>query len=197
MLQNFHAISMRRKIIASLLALSVLGTGILSWAAITDTLNINGEFSTASIDLTANGEQSLTIQWPAGYSGQPYTQVYAVDLANEGTVELRYAITSTATYSPPVTNGWTGVAFTIHSVPDAASCTVAGTNAGNALAGATGGLGGYVVGSPAAGAQAGDRNLASDGSEFLCLKVSHGAPVFGENDSATQTITFSAEATGL
>ena len=197
MIQNFKAISIRRKALAGLMVLTLATSAIFSLAALTDLFEIDGNFSTASIDLTGNGEQSLTVDWAPGFTGTPYAEVYSVELTNEGTVELRYAIDTTAVYTPATGNGWQAVAFTIHSVPNAASCTVAGTNAGNALAPAGGGVNNYEVGDAAPGQQAGDRLLASGASEVLCLKVMSANPTFGASDSATNTILFNAEATGL
>ena len=190
MYQTFKTISLRRKIVASLLALSVISTAILSLAALNDVFTIDSRFETANVSITGNGEEALSILWEPGISGTAYNEYYGVEVTNEGTVELAYSIASSVTYSPASPNGWSNVTFSVHTAADVASCE-AGIHNGSMGTGDR--LGTFALGTPGAGV----RTLAVGASETLCLKVSAASPTFGETDAADQTLTFYANATGL
>lgn len=195
MIQKFQTISLRRKIVSLAMAAMVAVGGIASWAAVTDTFTQTNNFRTASINLTGNDMESLSIDWAPAISGQPYLKTFTVNLKNTGTAELRYAIVPSVTYTPTTPNGWTAARWAAFA---ATTCTSLGE--ATSLQGVGSALGGGAVGSPTAGQNAGDRTLAAGASEDICLKV-YGANgtalTLADVDSAVQTLNFVAEATGL
>jgi predicted ribosomally synthesized peptide with SipW-like signal peptide len=127
----------------------------------------------------------------------PGDQVTApIVVRNDGTLDLRYAVTSVATDDS--SHLMSQLALTIKT---GVTCTNgAYATGGTVLYGplALGSLAGInVVGDPATGANAGDRSLASLANETLCFHVS--LPVASGNvyqaATTTATFTFNAEQT--
>lgn len=190
--QRYTQIPRRRRIAGIALSLALIGSGLSSLAALNDTLVVTNNFAAATIDLQGNAQQSVSHTFDVAFTGTAYDERFALEVANEGTAELRYAAVATAVYTPSVSNGWQAFAFDIYAVADEAACS--GTLSSPIASGA---LGATTFGNPATGQQAGDRILAAGASEWLCLRVRHASPTFSNGDTATQTITFSGESTGI
>ena len=114
-----------------------------------------------------------------------------VTVTNDGTLDLRYAVTSVA-------GGDAGLASALAVTVKAgvADCTNGGFAASGApVAGGT--LSALSFGDVTPGAQAGDRTLAPGGSDELCVQVA--LPTSAANalqgKTASATFTFSAEQT--
>jgi hypothetical protein len=160
------------------LATATIALGVTG-ALFTDTDTIaNNSFATGSVTLgttAANLPFSVTDMAPGDTEG-----AYDVDVSNDGSLEHRYAITSTTTEDTLA--GQLDIWVWAESAEDD---SVLGTNntcdatpgGGNVSAflyqqgvlGSTGTT--NVVGDPAQGSQTGDRVLAAGGSEVLCFYV--------------------------
>jgi len=179
----------------------ILATGLLAGfagaalALFTDSASIGANtFTTGTVDISTSPTSALVT-----FSNMaPGDQVTApVTVTNAGTLALRYAITSTATNADGK-NLMTQLVMTIKS--GVTTCTNAGFGGSGTqhYSGALGSVAGInVVGDPASGAQAGDRNLAASANETLCFNVllptSSGNTY--QNATTTATFTFNAEQT--
>jgi hypothetical protein len=116
----------------------------------------------------------------------------AVTVANTGTTTLRYAVKSTTTENVLAAQ----LTLTVKS--GVANCDNAGFGSsgsvlyGPAALGSTAGT--NVVGSPAQGAQAGDRVLAGGTNEILCVQVSLPSGTGGSYLGLTTSATFDFQA---
>jgi spore coat-associated protein N len=129
----------------------------------------------------------------------PGDQVTApIVVRNDGTLDLRYAITSTATNADGKSM-MSQLALTIKSgvtTCDNASYAADGTVLyGPAAMGSVAGI--NVVGDPASGFQGGERSLAPAANETLCFHVSlpNGSSNGYQAAATTATFTFNAEQT--
>lgn len=117
-----------------------------------------------------------------------------VPVANDGSLELRYAMTSSSSNTDSK-----GLASTLTAkvvaVPSAATCDAAAIPGGTAIY--SGALSNAAFGSTAAGNQSGDRTLAANSGEALCVEVTFPkAASNGVQGAATSTtLTFDAEQT--
>jgi hypothetical protein len=174
----------RRRIMALLLGLTTvsLGAGLFTLAVFTDTDASGGGFATGSIDIEANPVVAFAVtdMVPGDAVTAPLT------LSNDGTIALRYALTSVATTV-------LGDTLTLEVRDLGTSCAVFD---GGVVIAATA-LDGATFGDPAQGADAGDRTLAAAGNEVLCFRVT--LPLGSGNAlqglSSTATFTFDAEQT--
>ena len=114
-----------------------------------------------------------------------------VTVSNDGTLDLRYAVTSVAGGDAGLASA---LAVTVKS--GVANCSNAGF-AGSGASVASGTLSALSFGDVTPGAQAGDRVLAFGGNEVLCFQVA--LPTTAANSlqgkTASATFTFSAEQT--
>ena len=182
------------KIIVTIAILAFAGALLLmaSLALFTDQATTTGNaFSTGNIDIAASPATAV-VTMPAMVPGDQVTA--PLTIANNGSLELRYAATSTTTENVLAAE----LVLTIKS--GVTTCTDAGFGVdGTQLY--TGVLGTTTVtplfGSVAQGAQAGDRVLASLASEDLCVNVTLplAAPDTVEGLSTVATFTFDAEQT--
>ena len=182
------------KILASIAVLALAG-GIFTFASLalfTDQETVAGNsFSTGTIDLVAT-PASAVVTMPAMAPGDQVTA--ALDVANSGSLEFRYAVTSTTTEdvlaSALVLTIKSGVALC-----DDANWTVGGTVLWSGVLGSTGTT--PVIGSNAQGGDPGDRVLAGGANEDLCFNVT--LPLATGNAiqglTSTATFTFDAEQT--
>ncbi len=189
MINKFKALDTKRRILAAVLSLSLVGTGFASLAALNDTLEVQNRYATASVNLTSNGEQTVTNDWPLAFDGSAYAAALPLELTNSGSVELAYGMTSSVTYTPASPNGWSGVAFSIHQVANAAGCTVANATATNQIGG-TGSLSTFSLPS-------GTRTLAAGASETICMKAYAPSTNAFNSDSAIQLLNVNASSTGV
>jgi spore coat-associated protein N len=163
-----------------------------SLALFTDQESSTGNaFSTGSIDIAVTPATAV-VTMPAMVPGDQVTR--PLDVANNGTLELRYSAASTTTENVLAAE----LVLTIKS--GVTSCTDAGWAAtGTVLY--SGVLGSSATtalfGSNVAGAQAGDRVLAAGGSEVLCFNVTLplSAPNTVQGLTTTATFVFDAEQT--
>jgi predicted ribosomally synthesized peptide with SipW-like signal peptide len=164
---------------------------ITSLALFTDSASVDDNaFSTGTIDISTAPSTALVTM--TGMS--PGDQVSApLAVSNDGTLELRYAITSTTTENVLAAELDLTVKSGVTTCDDA-NWTVDGTELYSGILGTDGTI--AVVGSVAAGADAGDRVLAASGSEDLCFNVTLPlSTTAGSGLSTTATFSFSAEQT--
>lgn len=170
----------------ALISLSVL-------AVFTDTASVPGNtFSTGTVDISTSPTSALVT-----FSGMaPGDQVTApITVSNLGTLQLRYAVTSTTTENVLAAQ----LDLTIKS--GVTTCTNGGFGTDGTAVYATGDLGNTtavnVIGNPAQGSQAGDRTLNAAANEVLCFNVS--LPLATGNTfqglTTTATFAFAAEQT--
>jgi hypothetical protein len=175
----------RRLLIVAVLGLSLasLGTGAFSLAIWTDSDTATGAFTAGTIDLAVTPSTLFTVTAIVpGDSGSA-----ALTVQNNGTAQLRYALTSSTTNAD-------GKALRdqLLMTIKAGACPGSGT----ALYGAAA-LNGTSFGDAAQGAQTGDRTLAAAASEQLCFLWSLPASTGNgfQGATTTATFTFSAEQT--
>jgi hypothetical protein len=170
----------RRGLIALLLTLSVAtaGAGVFSLAVFTSSQASTGAFTTGTIVLGVSPSTMFTVtnMLPGDTGSQTVT------VSNTGTGALRYAMSSSSTNAD--TKNLRGqLQFTVKT---------------GACAGTTslysGTLNGAALGDPTQGAQAGDRTLASGGSEQLCFAWSLPLATGDAFQGATTTTTFTFDA---
>ena len=149
----------RRGLLAALLGLTVvsLGAGAFSLAIFTDTAASTGSFASGSIDITSSPSVVFTVT--DMMPGDANTQ--AITIANAGTAQFRYAMTTTATTT-------LGTALQLEVRELGTNCA---TFDGTVVLAATA-LNGAAIGSPTQGPQAGDRMLDGVTNEVLCFRVS-------------------------
>lgn len=184
-----------RTILIGLLAIGVLvvGVGLGTGAIFTDTQSVDANtFSTGTVDISTDPTTAL-VTFSDMAPGDQVTNPLTV--TNSGSLELRYAVTSSTTEDPLAAQ----LDLTIKS--GVSNCTNAGFDAdgtviyGPADLGSTSGV--NVIGDPTQGAQAGDRTLAGSASETLCFNVSlplSTGDAF-QGLSTTATLNFQAEQT--
>ncbi len=174
----------RRGLLTGLLGLTVLtlGAGVFSLAYFTDTAASTGTFQAGTIDITSSPTVAFTVgnMMPGDSDTQPLT------IANAGTAQLRYAMTTAATNALG-----TSLQLTVKDLG-----TDCATFDGNTVLAATT-LNGALIGSSAQGAQAGDRVLDAATNEVLCFRVSlpFGAANTLQGATSAVTFTFAAEQT--
>ena len=177
-----------RTIVIGLLAIGILaaGIGLGTGAIFTDTQQVDANtFSTGTVDISTNPTTALVT-----FSGMaPGDQVTnPIVVTNSGTLELRYAVTSTTTENSLAAQ----LDLTIKS--GVTTCTNAGFGVdgtviyGPADLGSMAGI--NVIGDPTQGAQAGDRPLAASGNETLCFNVSLPLTTGSAFQGQTTTATF-------
>jgi len=170
------------------LFVSVISLGVL--ALFTDTASVPGNtFSTGTVDISTAPSSALVT-----FSGMaPGDQVTnPITVTNAGTLQLRYAATSTTTENTLAAQ----LDLTIKS--GVTTCSNAGFGVDGSVVYATGDLGSTtgvnVIGNPAQGSQAGDRTLAAAGSEVLCFNVSLPLATGNAFQGLTTTATFAFQA---
>lgn len=176
----------RRGMVALLGAISILtiGAGSISLAQFTDSATSTWAFTSGTVDISTNPTVLTAVS--GMMPGDNATQ--ALTVANGGTGDLRYAMSTAAT-----TTLGTQLQLAVKTEDAGGGCAVfTGTSV---LAATT--LNGAAIGSNVVGAQAGDRSLAAGASEVLCFRVS--LPLATGNAfqglSSAVTFTFDAEQT--
>lgn len=183
---------MLRKIIATAVMVSAFAAfAVLGTAALfTDTASVPGNaFSTGTVDISTSPVSALVT-----FSGMtPGDQVTdPITVTNAGTLQLRYAVTSTTTEDILAAQ----LDLTIKS--GVTTCTNAGFGVDGTVVYAAGDLGSVagtnVIGDPAQGAQAGDRALAASASEDLCFNVTLPSATGNTYQGLSTTATFAFQA---
>ena len=176
---------------AAVVLVGVALIAVTSLALFTDSATVPANtFSTGTIDIATSPTTAL-VTMSAMVPGDQVTAPLTVQ--NNGTLQLRYAMTSTTTEDTLAAQ----LVLTVKS--GVSSCT----NANWSASGSTlysGILGSQattaVLGSVTAGSQAGDRTLNAAASEVLCFNVTLPAnATLGSGASTTATFTFQAEQT--
>jgi hypothetical protein len=191
----------RTATLVAALALAAVGIGtassLPSTARFTDTESTAGApVSSGSVVLTTSGGASSG-SWLGSVSLAPGASAYqGLLVTNAGSLRLRYAVTATSTAALAAT-----LEVDVRALPAATTCSSATYASGSAASTATTSFGTAsgvdLVGDPAAGAQAGDRELAAGAAERLCLKVTFptgtGLGRAANGTSAAATIEIRAE----
>lgn len=182
--------------------LAPLGIGLLGLIAATSSVAVftdsapvgSNSFTTGTVDISTSPASALV-----SYSGMAPgdTTTSSLAVTNAGSLQLRYAISGSATNSDGkgLKDQLTLTIKTIDVTTPGTPCDdFDGTQLYSAdLDGTTGAL----VGSSAQGSQAGDRTLNTSASETLCFRVqlpSSTGNAF-QNATTTATFTFDAEQT--
>ena len=176
------------RILVSLMAVSALAACVSlgGLSLFTQSVDNDGNaFTSGSVDISTS-PASAFITMSSMAPGDSVTDQLTV--SNDGTLELRYAVTTAATNTDSL------------DLRDALTLTIKtlGTNCttfdGTELY--TGTLASGAIGDPTQGADSGDRTLAASGSEDLCFKVELPSAATGPEAAATTaTFTFAAEQT--
>lgn len=180
-----------RKTYVALLVVGVLA--MAPWAAthalFSDSASVGANaFSTGSVDVAAS-PASAAVSLSGMAPGDGVTA--PVTVSNGGTLEMRYAMTTSTTGSAALASG---LEMEIRS--GVTTCSTAGFGAsGTSIYNST--LASGALGNPAQGAQAGDRALSAGGSETLCFQVRLPSTAANSLQSlaTTATFTFDAEQT--
>ena len=190
----------RRRRIAALfiggvLVIPSIGTTALSLALFTDQESVDSTFTTGTIVLDAAKVDALVLTTSALMPGDAVTDDVVVE--NDGTAELRYAMTSASTNADgnALRNSLTLVVKTVDVTTPGTPCD----NFDGSTTLFTGALGATsaAFGDPTAGADTGDRVLAAGANETLCFRVSLPSSTgnSAQGASTTTTFTFDAEQT--
>jgi spore coat-associated protein N len=183
---------MVRKLAASVAVLGALVT-LLSLSVLTlftDTASVPANtFTTGNVDISTSPTSALVTFSDMAPGDQV---VNPITVSNAGSLELRYAVTSTTTEDTLAAQ----LDLSIKS--GVTTCTTAGFDTDGTVVYAAGDLGSTagvnVIGDPTQGAQAGDRTLAASGSEVLCFKVSLPSSTGSAFQGLTTTATFDFQA---
>ncbi len=181
----------RRKLYVLLLIVGVLAGApwALTQAIWSDSQAVAGNtFSTGSIDISTSPTSAL-VTFSGMAPGDTVTN--PITVSNAGTLQLRYAISTSISGSTTLSDG-----LTLRIKSGVTTCTNAGFGTdGTSLY--SGSLTAGAVGDAATGSQAGDRTLNASASEALCFQVE--LPTTTGNSlqslSTTATFTFAAEQT--
>jgi spore coat-associated protein N len=187
---------MFRKLLVLILVAGVLaGFASVGSALFTSTASIAANsFSTGTVAISTNPmTAAVTFSNMA-----PADQVTApIVVSNDGTLDLRYAITASATNTDTLSL-MSQLVLTIKS--DVTTCTNGGfsTDGTSIYSGPLGSVAGLkIVGDKATGAQTGDRTLAPSANETLCFNVELPTNTGNlyQGAATTATFTFDAEQT--
>ncbi len=183
---------MIRKLLATIVVMAAF-VGLISLSVLalfTDTASVPGNtFTTGTVDISTSPTSALVT-----FSGMaPGDQVTnPITVTNAGTLQLRYAVTSTTTENTLAGQ----LDLTVKS--GVTTCTNAGFGASGTVIYATGDLGNTtavnIIGNPAQGSQAGDRTLNAAANEALCFNVGLPSSTGNAYQGLTTTATFAFEA---
>ncbi len=172
------------------------GLGVASNAIWTDSDTIdNNTFTTGSVSLSTNPDTAL-VTFTSGAPGED-TSPQALTVTNDGTMQLRYAVTMTADNTDEK-GLYAELDLTIRT-EDVEPTVLCDDFDGTVLYGSDLPflLTGNLIGDPTQGAQANDRTLAASSNEVLCFRVK--LPSDASNDvqaaSTTAVFTFESEQT--
>ncbi len=164
---------MFKYVVAGILAIGVLSAGVrlATQALFTDTVSVGANtFTTGTVDIATTPATAL-VTFSDMAPGDKITA--AIEVSNDGTLELRYAVESTTdedVLAAQLDMTVRGPAAASTGCDDSGFGTFGtGVMYGAGDLGSTAGI--NLIGDPAQGAQANDRTLASLASEFLCFQV--------------------------
>jgi hypothetical protein len=152
---------------AGVLSVAIVGvTGLASSALFTSSDSISGsDFVAGTVDITDN---DATFELTDTELAPGTVDFNKVVIDNDGSLELRYAMTSDSAN----TDGKglrDQLQLTVVAIDAAATCDATAVSSGTAIY--SGDLSGASFGDSAAGADTGDRTLAANASEALCMQV--------------------------
>lgn len=189
---------MLKKMLATLAVVALLASFAIfgSFAVFTDSQNVpSNAFSTGTLDISTNPTSAL-VTFSAMAPGDQVTN--PITVTNGGTLQLRYAVTSTTTEDTLAAQ----LDLTIKT--GVTTCTNAGFDIdGTRIYGLLGPddlgsvAGTNVIGDPAQGDDTGDRTLNAGANETLCFNVELPSSTDGSYQglNTTATLAFQAEQT--
>jgi spore coat-associated protein N len=185
----------RRRLLAfllfSILLVPSIGTTVLTIALFTDQESSASTFTTGTIVLDDVKIDALVLTTSALMPGDSVTDDVVVE--NDGTAELRYAMTTSSTNADgkALRDALTLTVRTIDATNPGTPCDdFDGTQLYSGAIGAST----ASFGDPAAGADTGDRVLAAGANETLCFRVSLPSSTGNGAQGATTTTTFTFDA---
>jgi spore coat-associated protein N len=189
----------QRRFVGLLLLLLLLipsaGTSYLTFALFTDQESVDATFSTGTIDLDAVKIDALVLTTTALMPGDSITDDVVVE--NDGTAQLRYAMTSASTNADGKALR-DALVLTIKTVDATAAGGPCNDFDGTSTL-YTGALGAAAAafGNPAPGSDTGDRVLGAGANETLCFRVALPSTAGNglQGAATTTTFTFDAEQT--
>jgi hypothetical protein len=187
----------RRRVVGLLLLLLLLipsvGTSYLTLALFTDQEAVDADFSTGTIILDAVKIDALVLTTSGLMPNDTVTDDVVVE--NDGTAQLRYAISSSSTDADG--KGLRDVLTLTIKTVDVDATVPCDAFDGTTLDSGVIGPSQAHVGSPNPGAQAGDRTLNAGANETLCFRVTlpSGTDNAYQGAATTTTFTFDAEQT--
>jgi hypothetical protein len=153
------------------------------------TVNPASSLTSGTVDISSSTASALvTLSNMA--PGDAYTA--PVTISNAGSIQLRYAVTSTTTENPLAAQ----LVLTVRSGITTGNCTTANIGTGSAvysgILGTTTGT--AIAGDVTQGSQTGDRVISGGGSEVLCFSVAYPLSVTtAAATTTTATFAFAAE----
>jgi len=186
----------RNRLLGLAVGLTLMGTfsAAMSLAVFTDQETVDATFSSGSIVLDDVKIDGLTLSISPLMPGDSITDDVVVE--NDGAAQLRYSI-ATATTNPDTKLLRDALNLTVKTIDVTTPGTPCDNFDGTTLYTGLLGASTAAVGSPAAGAQAGDRTLAGLTNETLCFRLL--LPLATGNAyaaaTAVTTFTFDAEQT--
>ncbi|MFN8157869.1 MAG: TasA family protein [Candidatus Nanopelagicales bacterium] len=191
----------RRRLVttAAIVGLAFVGVGQLATGALfEDSATAAVSYASGNVAIQANGSSSIALA-PATNLAPGDTVYRAVNVANTGSLDLRYAISGQTTSDTK--NLSSVLSYTIYTGVAPGPCSIGNIGAAPAIASnKTIGLASTaLVGNKANGFQAGDRNLATGpaNNEDLCVAMTLPLATTSAfaSASANVTLTFDAEQT--
>jgi len=186
---------MLKKILFTLIAVGTLSamSGMGGLAVFTDqAANDANTFTTGTLDISTSPATAF-ITFNDMVPGDEVTQPLTV--SNDGSLELRYAVTSLATNTD---SKGLRTQLDLRIKSGVTTCTNGGFDTDGTVLYGPGDLGSdpatNVIGDPAQGADSGDRVLAASGSEVLCFNVELPLSTGDAYQDAATTATFTFEA---
>ena len=175
------------------LAVVSMGAGQLSLAVFTDQETVPGTFSSGSVILDDVKIDALTLSTAGMVPGDTVTDDVVVE--NDGSVQLRYALSTSPSTNPDTKALRDVLTLTVKEL----DVTTPGTpcndfDGASVLAATVLGASGAGFGNPAVGAQAGDRTLNAAANETLCFRVTLPTATGNAYQAATTTTTFTFDA---
>lgn len=183
-----------RKIYIAMLTVGVLAGApwAVTHAIFTDSDDIDANtFTVGSVSLSTSPTTAL-VTYSTMLPGDVTTQPLVV--SNDGTLALRYAVSSSATNAD--SKGLKDqLVLTIKTIDVTGPGTPCNDFDGTQLyTGDTDSTAGKLVGDSTQGADSGDRELAASASETLCFRVSLPSGTGNSYQGATTTVTFTFDA---
>lgn len=183
----------RRRLAGLAVGLTLMGTfsAAMTLAVFTDQETVDGTFSSGSVILDDVKIDGLTLSFSPFMPGDAVTDDVVVE--NDGTAQLRYSI-STSTTNPDLKALRDALTLTVREVDVTDPATPCDAFDGAQLYSGVLGASTAAVGSPAQGAQAGDRVLNGLTNETLCFRVSLPLATGNAYSAATAVTTFTFDA---